>query len=208
MVMIIRGDDFMRSIRRGVFETNSSSSHSLTLIKTLEKSKLGKLKSGKTYDYKPLGEKWTDEEYKKLYNKEFDKLCICLDLLFDDFSNKAYKLRRLLPAELEKFREKDSDTEWLLTRRYVFNEFKKSANYREFQQVLKKHNIDFVLNDLVIRGAGNKQRYPISCDNFVGYDFDFLVHIAQANGWSSIAVAVENIVFNPDITLFYHFYVC
>ena len=206
--MIIRGDDFMRSIRRGVFETNSSSTHTLTLMNTPEKTYVGKLKAGKTYVYKPLGEKWRDDEFKGLYNKEFDKLCICLDLLFCDFSNKGYKLRRLLPSELEKFREKVTDTEYLLTRRYVLSEFKKSANYKEFQQVLKKHNIDFVLNDLVIRGAGNKQRYPISCDSFVGLGFDFVENIVRRNGWESVAVAVENIVFNPNITLFYHFYVC
>ena len=49
MVMIIQGDENMIAIRRGVFETNSSSTHSLTLINSPHTS-TSKLKSGGTYE--------------------------------------------------------------------------------------------------------------------------------------------------------------
>jgi hypothetical protein len=205
MVMIIQGDDNMRAVRRGVFETNSSSSHSLTLLQVSNNTNVGKLKTGHTYTYKPLGEKWADYEFSKFYQKEFDKLCVCLDLLFYSFSNKGYQLRRLLPNELEKFREKSTDSEYLLTRRYVLNEFKKSAEYKEFQNILKKHNVNFILNDLIIRSAGNKQRYPITCDN-LNFDFDFMRDFAIPNGWQNIGEAIENIVFNKNIVLGYSFF--
>lgn len=204
MAMIIQGDDNMRAVRRGVFETNSSSTHSLTLIKTPYTSTTGKLKSGGTYEYKPMGEKWDSDEYTKSFHRQFDKLCICFDLLFYDYSSKAYKLGRILPSELEKFRKKPSDAEYLLARRYVLNEFKKGNYYREFQMVLKKHNIEFILNDLVVQGGGNKQRYPITCDNY-GFDFDFMRAFAIPNGWQSVGEAIDNIVFNPNIELLYDF---
>lgn len=194
----------MKSVRRSVFETNSSSSHSLSLRQTKEKINRGKLKAGNTYEYKPLGEKWNDEEFVKEFNTEFDKLCICFDLLFYDFSSKAYKLGRIPDTTLEKFRLKDNDTLYLLTRRYVLNEFKKGNYYKEFQMVLKKHNIDFILNDLVVGGGGNKQRYPITCDNY-GFDFDFMRAFAISNGWQSVGEAVDNIVFNPNIVFIYDF---
>ena len=43
----------MKSIRYNVFETNSSSTHSLSLLKTNRKfTKVGQLEAGNTYVYK------------------------------------------------------------------------------------------------------------------------------------------------------------
>ena len=87
----------------------------------------------------------------------------------------------------------------------MLNEFKKSAEYKEFQNILKKHNVNFILNDLIIQSAGNKQRYPITCNN-LNLDFDFMRDFAIPNGWQNIGEAIENIVFNKNIVLGYRFF--
>ena len=107
----------MKVVRQNVFETNSSSTHSLSLLKTGRKfTKVGKLEAGNTYVYKALGRKDSQTKYKAVYSSEFEKLCVCIDLLFLDFTNKCF-ISNDRPANLNRFRKSDDDSYFILLNR-------------------------------------------------------------------------------------------
>ena len=186
----------MKSIRYNVFETNSSSTHSLTLLKTDRKfTKVGKLETGNTYVYKALGRKDSQMKYKATYSSEFEKLCVCFDLLFLDFTNKCW-ISNDKPTNLNRFRKSDEDSYFILLNRYYLQKFLKGNYYREFNMVLKKHNIEFEITDAAL-GFQNGQKRPVYCNNFDGSGFDFMYHFSQWK-FQCIGEAVDNIVFNPN----------
>ena len=108
----------MKSIRECVFETNSSSTHSLSLIQTNRKfTKVGKLEPGNTYVYKAIGRKDSQMRYKAIYSSEFEKLCVCFDLLFLDFTNKCF-ISNDRPTNLNRFKKSNDDSYFILLNRY------------------------------------------------------------------------------------------
>ena len=186
----------MKSIRYNVFETNSSSTHSLSLLKTNRKfTKVGKLETGNTYVYKALGRKDSQMKYKGVYSSEFEKLCVCFDLLFLDFTNKCF-ISNDRPTNLNRFKKSDDDNYFILLNRYYLQKFLKGNYYKEFNMVLHKHNISFEINDAVL-GFKDGQKRPIYCTNFDRSAFDFMYHFSQW-GFQSVAEAVDTIVFNPN----------
>lgn len=186
----------MKSVRNSVFETNSSSTHSLSLLRTDRRfTKVGKLNSGHTYVYKALGRKDSQNRYKASYSSEFEKLCVCFDLLFLDFTNKSWSSNDR-PANLTRFKKSNDDSYFILLNRYYLQKFLKGNYYREFSMVLYKHNISFEINDDALGFQDGKKR-PIYCENFDGSGFDFMYHFSQW-GFQSVAEAVDNIVFNPN----------
>ena len=186
----------MKSIRYNVFETNSSPTHSLSLLKTNRKfTKVGKLEAGNTYVYKALGRKDSQMKYKGVYSSEFEKLCVCFDLLFLDFTNKCF-ISNDRPTNLNRFKKSDDDNYFILLNRYYLQKFLKGNYYKEFNMVLHKHNISFEINDAVL-GFKDGQKRPIYCTNFDRSAFDFMYHFSQW-GFQSVAEAVDTIVFNPN----------
>ena len=186
----------MKVVRQNVFETNSSSTHSLSLLKTGRKfTKVGKLEAGNTYVYKALGRKDSQTKYKAVYSSEFEKLCVCIDLLFLDFTNKCF-ISNDRPANLNRFRKSDDDSYFILLNRYYFQKFQKGNYYKEFNMVLHKHNISFELTDAIL-GFRKDQKRPIYCNNFDGSGFDFMYHFSHWN-FQSVGEAVDTIVFNPN----------
>ncbi len=186
----------MKSVRYNVFETNSSSTHSLALLRTERKfTKVGKLVEGGNYSYKPLGPSYDKKKFNTTYYSEYDKLCVCFDLLFLDFTNKCF-ISNDRPTNLNRFKKSDDDNYFILLNRYYLQKFLKGNYYKEFNMVLHKHNISFEITDAVL-GFRKDQKRPIYCNNFDGSGFDFMYHFSQWN-FQSVGEAVETIVFNPN----------
>ena len=192
----------MKVVRQNVFETNSSSTHSLSLRRTDRKfTKTGKLLEGNTYTYQALGYKRGQKKFSTSFISEYDKLCVCFDLLFLDFINKSWTSNDR-PDRLERYRQSPNDSHFLLLNRYYLKKFLKSNYYREFNMVLKKHNISFEITNDVLNGcdSGVGDRKPVYCDSFDGSGFDFMYHFSHWH-FQSISEAIDTIVFNPNFII-------
>lgn len=190
----------MKVVRFNVFETNSSSTHSLSLITVERKfTKIGKLESGKKYNYEPMGEKKVSK-YKKnqsfVFSSEYEKMCALIDLLFLDLSNKLFSdfsNKRLLI----KYKKSSNDCEFDLFNRYVLNSLLKGNYYRELKMVFNKHNIQFEIDKDVF---DKSSKMPIYCESLEMGNFDFMGYFINF-GFQSVGETINEIVFNPRYKL-------
>ena len=132
----------MHSIRYNVFETNSSSTHSLSIGFSDRKfTRAGKLIAGNSYIHRLMGENKNNVEMVKrctyTYSSEYDKLCVLFDMLFMHFYTQLHNFRKDT-TYLERFRLEESDTEGVLYLRQVLDVLLHSVEYNEFLKPLKK----------------------------------------------------------------------
>jgi hypothetical protein len=209
----------MRVVRNNVFETNSSSTHAISLKKTSRKNnQTGVLVGSKTYKYKSYGVKkeelWSYRYNTSLYTG-YEKLCACFDLLYlDSCGVSKKKLRDMDMAKcgefLENYRKYPEDDFIILMDRFKLSEFFKSQNYKTLLKVLKRHNIVFEIDtDYFLTNPGDK--YPIHCDSY-RYDspfnlMEYLRHIGFLREYKlkSLEEVLEFILFTPDIYMYYLF---
>lgn len=186
----------MKVIRFNVFETNSSSTHTLSLCKVDRKfTKKGKLVSGFNYKYSPMGSDKRNK-YKKnqifVCSSEYEKLCAMFDLLFIDLSNKlARDLRNI--SILSRYKKSAKDSEFDLFNRYVLHSLLKGNYFHEFKMVLKKHNITFEVDKNILDVS---KRSPLYCTALDGSNFDFMTFFINF-GFQSIGETIDTIVFDP-----------
>lgn len=186
----------MKVIRFNVFETNSSSTHTLSLIQTDRKfTKIGKLNSGCSYRYSPMGSDKRNK-YKKnqifVCSSEYEKLCAMFDLLFVDLSNKLDRDFRNISI-LSRYKKSAKDSEFDLFNRYVLHSLLKGNYFHEFKMVLKKHNITFEVDKNILDVS---KRSPLYCTALDGSNFDFMTFFINF-GFQSIGETIDTIVFDP-----------
>lgn len=195
----------MRSVRKNVFETNSSSTHSLTL-KLLDRkyTQKDKLESNKVYFHKLMGEKKNSSEGIKCceytYSSEYEKLCVLFDMLFMYYFTHFFTLRDDT-VYLEQYRKKKSDTNEVLYLRMVLEKLLGSYDYLAFLKPLKRRNIVFKVDKDEYSKSDTEYLYF----DFSGYFFDFFEYI-QMLGFRTIAEAIEDIVFNPKYAFVIYIY--
>ena len=187
----------MKVIRYNVFETNSSSTHTLSIIQTDRKfTRVGKLTSGHKYKYTPMGSDKKHKYCKKqtfIYSSEYEKLCAMFDLLFVDLSNKLFADLRNVSL-LSRYRKSSKDCEYDLFNRYVLQTLLKGNYYREFKMVLKKHNIEFEVDKNIL---DNSNKTPLYCTALDCSNFDFMGYFINF-GFQSIGETIDTIVFNSN----------
>ncbi len=197
----------MKSIRKAVFETNSSSTHSLTLLKTDRKfTRVGKLIPFNTYTYKPLGYKNSQKKYFVRISSEYEKLCTCFDLLFLEYSEKQWQAG-VKPRDPEKYRKSAKDDYLTILYRYYLEKFYRTDLYSVFIKVLQNRNIKFELNDLAIGCGSEKDKRPIYCSGYDGGSFEFMSYFYHWN-FKSLDEALEVIIFNPNFVIEYDYHSC
>lgn len=196
----------MHSIRYNLFETNSSSTHSLSIGFSDRKfTRAGKLIAGSSYIHRLMGENKNNVETVKrctyTYSSEYDKLCVLFDMLFMHFYTQLHNFRKDT-TYLERFRLEESDTEGVLYLRRVLDVLLHSIEYNEFLKPLKKRGIEFLAD----KNEYSKSETEYLNFDYSGYSFDFVKYVKLC-GFRSIDDAVEKLVFDPKY-VFSLYYSC
>ncbi len=195
----------MKVIRNNIFETNSSSSHSLTIEKVERSStRVGKLEQEKTYYYTPMGSEVGSTKYTKIFSSEYEKLCVMFDLLWSYFYNSKYEHFEVSEKEYKE-REDMSLSRYDCTLEKIYKAFQKSIYYCSFFNVVNMHKFLFIVNkeDILHRRTSKYNKNIISDDETQGYSL--LYNKFKFLGVNSYFDLINRIVFDPSITLKYVF---
>lgn len=192
----------MKSIRRNVFETNSSSTHSLTIKGNVESKE--KLQVGKIYSYTPQGLRYDEEDVSKVYKTEYEKLCVVTELLLCEF--RSIRLA-YYNKEDALYCRNNSDNPYEFYDKYIFAMFKESTEFDALKIVLKSHNIQYRVNQkLVGLGISKKDARPIA---YEGITLPFYIITEFDNKkFANIYDMIENLIFNPKYAIVYSCYWC